>query len=356
MNTFGHLFRLTTFGESHGVAIGGVIDGCPSGVTIHHDFVRQMLERRQGGSSPFSTSRKEAEEVEWLSGLFEGTTTGTPLAFIIRNSTTRSEDYAHLRELYRPSHADYTYEARYGIRDYRGGGRASARESVARVVAGALAMQILREQWGVEILSYTSALGTIAASTKYDTSLTSQEVYQSQIGCPYPELEQEMTAALQQAKAEGDSLGGVVSTIMKGVPAGIGTPLFAKLDAELARAMMSIGAAKGFEMGEGFEMCQRRGSAVGDSYHWDEGKVEMKSNHSGGILGGISDGAPICFRTAFKPISSIQQVQETITRTGEPTTFCVGGRHDVTVFPRVLPIVDAMAALTLLDALYLSRK
>lgn len=350
MNTFGRYFRLTTFGESHGPAIGGVIDGCPSGLHIDHAFLHRVLARRQGGSSPFSTSRREPEEVEWLSGLLDGVTTGTPLAFLIRNKSAESGDYDHLRDLYRPSHADYTYEVRYGIRDHRGGGRASARETVARVVAGAVAMQLL-EQRGIHILSYTSALGGLQADQKYDEMVTSLEVEHSQVGCPYPDLEQQMIQSLQAARVAGDSLGGVVSTIITGVPAGLGTPLFAKLDADLARAMMSIGAAKGFEMGDGFDMCQKRGSEVSDSYLWHEGEVVMCSNHSGGTLGGISDGAPICFRTAFKPISSIQQPQPTITRTGESTTFRVGGRHDISVFPRVLPIVDAMAALTLLDAL-----
>lgn len=356
MNTHGKLFRLTTFGESHGPCIGGVIDGCPAGLRVDCDEVAHQLARRRGGATEGSTARRESDRVDFVSGLMDGVTTGTPLAFLIPNEQHRSSDYDRLRDVYRPSHADYTYIKRYGIRDWRGGGRASARETAVRVVGGTIARQILREEVGLEIVSYTSRLGGLGLPGSYRDEVDSAEVEASKYGCPDPATEQQMEALVRQARAEGDSLGGVVSTIVRGVPAGWGDPLYDKLSADLASAMMSINAAKGFEIGDGFALSEMRGGEANDPFVTNEkGEIQTSTNHSGGIQGGISNGEVIRFRTAFKPIASIACPQSTVDTDGHATGLTISGRHDCSVFPRVLPIVDAMTALVLIDHYLLLR-
>ena len=356
MNTHGKLFRLTTFGESHGPCIGGVIDGCPAGLRVDCDEVAHQLARRRGGATEGSTARRESDRVDFVSGLMDGVTTGTPLAFLIPNEQHRSSDYDRLKHVYRPSHADYTYIKRYGIRDWRGGGRASARETAVRVVGGTIARQILREEVGLEIVSYTSRLGGLGLPGSYRDEVDSAEVDASKYGCPDPATEQQMEALVRQARTEGDSLGGVVSTIVRGVPAGWGDPLYDKLSADLASAMMSINAAKGFEIGDGFALSEMRGGEANDPFVTNEkGEIRTSTNHSGGIQGGISNGEVIRFRTAFKPIASIARPQSTVDTDGHATGLTISGRHDCSVFPRVLPIVDAMTALVLIDHYLLLR-
>ena len=356
MNTHGKLFRLTTFGESHGPCIGGVIDGCPAGLRVDSEEVAHQLARRRGGATEGSTARRESDRVDFVSGLMDGVTTGTPLAFLIPNEQHRSSDYDRLRDIYRPSHADYTYIKRYGIRDWRGGGRASARETAVRVVGGTIARQILREEVGLEIVSYTSRLGGLALPGSYRDEVDSSEVETSEYGCPDLATEQQIEALVRQARAEGDSLGGVVSTIVRGVPAGWGDPLYDKLSADLASAMMSINAAKGFEIGDGFALAEMRGAEANDPFVTNEkGEIRTSTNHSGGIQGGISNGEVIRFRTAFKPIASIARPQSTVDTDGHPTDLTISGRHDCSVFPRVLPVVDAMTALVLIDHYLLLR-
>ena len=356
MNTHGKLFRLTTFGESHGPYIGGVIDGCPAGLRVDSDEVAHQLVRRRGGATEGSTARRESDRVDFISGLLDGVTTGTPLAFLIPNEQHRSSDYDRLRDVFRPSHADYTYIKRYGIRDWRGGGRASARETAIRVVGGTIARQILREEMGLEIISYTSRLGGVGLPGSYRDEIDSAEVEATKYGCPDQATEQQMEALIRQARAAGDSLGGVVSTVVRGVPAGWGDPLYDKLSADLASAMMSINAAKGFELGDGFTLAEMRGSEANDPFVTDEkGKVRTSTNHSGGIQGGISNGEVIRFRIAFKPIASIARPQSTVDTGGHVTELTISGRHDCSVFPRVLPVVDAMTALVLVDHYLLLR-
>ena len=356
MNTHGKLFRLTTFGESHGPCIGGVIDGCPAGLRVDTQEVAHQLARRRGGATEGSTARRESDRVDFISGLLDGVTTGTPLAFLIPNEQHRSSDYDRLRDVLRPSHADYTYIKRYGIRDWRGGGRASARETAVRVVGGTIAHQILREEVGLEIISYTSRLGGVGLPDNYLDEIKSADVEASDYGCPDPAIEQQMKELIRQARADGDSLGGVVSTVVRGVPAGWGDPLYDKLSADLASAMMSINAAKGFELGDGFALAEMRGSEVNDPFVTNEkGEIRTSTNHSGGIQGGISNGEVIRFRTAFKPIASIARPQSTVDTDGHPTDLTISGRHDCSVFPRVLPVVDAMTALVLVDHYLLLR-
>lgn len=356
MNTHGKLFRLTTFGESHGPCIGGVIDGCPAGLRVDCDEVAHQLARRRGGATEGSTARRESDRVDFVSGLMDGVTTGTPIAFLIPNEQHRSSDYDRLRDVFRPSHADYTYTKRYGIRDWRGGGRASARETAVRVVGGTIARQILREEVGLEIVSYTSQLGGLGLPGSYWDEIDSVEVEASKYGCPDPTTEQQIEALVRQARAEGDSLGGVVSTVVRGMPAGWGDPLYDKLSADLASAMMSINAAKGFEIGDGFVLAEMRGTKTNDPFVTNEkGEIRTSTNHSGGIQGGISNGEVIRFRTAFKPIASIARPQSTVDTDGHPTDLTISGRHDCSVFPRVLPVVDAMTALVLVDHYLLLR-
>ena len=353
MNTFGNIFRLTTFGESHGEAIGGVVDGMPPGVDIDLAFIQQELNRRRPGQSHITTSRQEADQVELLSGVFEGKSTGCPIGFIVRNQNQHSQDYENLRCLFRPSHADYTYHQKYGIRDHRGGGRSSARITISRCVGGALAKLVLQQK-GITIQAYTSQVRDIALDrdyTRYDLSQTESNA----VRCPDPEKAAEMEALIARMKAEGDTIGGVITCVIKGCPAGVGEPEFGKLHATLGAAMLSINAVKGFEYGEGFDGVTARGSEQNDVFRSDDGRITTATNHSGGIQGGISNGQDIYFRVAFKPVATILQEQQTIDLEGNPTTFTARGRHDPCVLPRAVPVVEAMAAMTILDYILLSN-
>lgn len=353
MNSFGRVLRLTTFGESHGIAIGGVLDGFPSGIEIDEEFVRSEMQRRRPGQSAVTTSRNEADEVEFLSGIFEGKSTGTPIAFIIRNTNNRSNDYGNLREAYRPSHADYVYDTKYGIRDYRGGGRSSARETAVRVCAGALAKLALKRV-GILVDAYTSQVGDIALEagyTHYDLSSTESNV----VRCPDAAKAAEMEKLILDVKRCGDTVGGVVSCVVRGVPAGLGEPLYDKLSARLAQAMLSINAAKGFEYGNGFASVCGRGSSQNDIFVKGGNGITTTTNNSGGIQGGISTGQDIYFRVAFKPVATVLMEQKTVTSSGEETTVTARGRHDPCVVPRAVPVVEAMAALTILDFYLLDR-
>ena len=348
MNTFGQKFRLTSFGESHGEAIGGVIDGCPAGFVLDMEQIQRELDRRSPGQSHITSSRKEADKVEFLSGIFEGKTTGTPIGFIVRNTNQHSPDYDNLRNIFRPSHADYAYQLKYGIRDHRGGGRASARETISRCVAGAIAKQILNVH-GIRITAYTSQVGSIALDRPY-TELDLEQIESNPVRCPDLEIAGKMIELIEKVKSEGDTIGGVITCVCQGVPAGLGEPVFGKLQAALGQAMLSINAAKGFEYGMGFEGVQYRGSEMNDIFYRDEsGNIACKTNHSGGIQGGISNGAAIYFRVAFKPAATLLQEQLTVDQTGHDTVINVQGRHDPCVLPRAVPIVEAMAAITLLD-------
>lgn len=360
-NTFGNLFRLTTFGESHGEAIGGVVDGMPPGIDIDLAFIQNELNRRRPGQSRITTSRQEADQVELLSGVFEGKSTGCPIGFIVRNQNQHSQDYEDLRSLFRPSHADYTYYNKYGIRDHRGGGRSSARITISRVVGGALAKLVLQQK-GITIQAYTSQVGAIALERdyhRYDLSLTETNA----VRCPDPQKAAEMEALIAQVKAEGDTIGGIITCVVKGCPAGVGEPEFGKLHAALGAAMLSINAVKGFEYGDGFDGVNTRGSEQNDVFipastetaHTSPfaSPLSTKSNHSGGIQGGISNGQDIYFRVAFKPVATILQEQQTMDIDGNPTTFTARGRHDPCVLPRAVPVVESMAAMTLLDYILL---
>ena len=346
-NIFGNLFTLTTFGESHGEAVGGVIDGMPAGISIDLDFIQQELNRRRPGQSSITTSRQEADKVELLSGVFEGKSTGCPIGFIVRNTNHHSQDYENLRCLFRPSHADFTYDQKYGVRDHRGGGRSSARITISRCVGGAFAKLVLR-QLGISVQAYTSQVGPIALERDYrlyDLSKTESNA----VRCPDAEKAEAMEALITQMKKEGDTIGGVITCIIKGCPVGLGEPEFGKLHAALGSAMLSINAAKGFEYGEGFEGVSARGSEQNDMFQNIDGQISTKTNHSGGIQGGISNGQDIYFRVAFKPVATILKAQETVDKEGNPTVFQVKGRHDPCVLPRAVPIVEAMAAMTILD-------
>ena len=352
-NTFGKIFTLTSFGESHGAGIGGVIDGFPAGIDIDMDFIQAELDRRKPGQSKITTDRKEADQVEFLSGIFEGKSTGCPIGFLVRNTNQHSNDYENLRNLFRPSHADYTYTQKYGIRDHRGGGRSSARETISRCVGGALAKLALK-QLGISIQAYTSQVGSIALENdykKYDLSLTETNA----VRCPDLEKAQEMEKYIAQVKAEGDTIGGIITCVVKGCPAGLGEPAFGKLHAALGHAMLTINAVKGFEYGEGFNGICQRGSEQNDIFFNDGGVVNTRTNHSGGIQGGISNGQDIFFRVAFKPVATLLQEQPTVNLEGEDTLVKARGRHDPCVLPRAVPVVEAMAAMTLLDY-YLMNK
>ncbi len=353
MNTFGQIFRLTTFGESHGEAIGGVVDGMPAGIDIDLEFIQQELNRRRPGQSKITTSRQEADQVELLSGVFEGKSTGCPIGFIVRNTNQHSQDYENMRCLFRPSHADYTYYNKYGIRDHRGGGRSSARITISRCVGGALAKLALR-QMGVSVQAYTSQVGPIALDRdykRYDLSLTETNA----VRCPDQEKAQEMEELITQVKAEGDTIGGVITCIIKGCPIGVGEPEFGKLHAALGSAMLSINAVKGFEYGEGFDGVTARGSEQNDVFLSENGLITTKTNHSGGIQGGISNGQDIYCRIAFKPVATILTEQDTVDIEGNATTLTAKGRHDPCVLPRAVPIVEAMGAMTILDNILLKR-
>ena len=347
MNTFGNIFRLTTFGESHGEAIGGVVDGMPPGIDIDMAFIQSELNRRRPGQSRITTSRQEPDQVELLSGVFEGKSTGCPIGFIVRNQNQHSQDYENMRCLFRPSHADYTYHEKYGFRDHRGGGRSSARITISRCVGGALAKLVLRQK-GISIQAYTSQVGSIALDRdyhRYDLSLTETNA----VRCPDPEKAPEMEELIARMKAEGDTIGGVITCVIKGCPAGLGEPEFGKLHAALGAAMLSINAVKGFEYGEGFSGVTARGSEQNDIFVSTDNGITTASNHSGGIQGGISNGQDIYFRVAFKPVATILQEQQTTDLEGNPTTFTARGRHDPCVLPRAVPVVEAMAAMTILD-------
>lgn len=353
-NSTGTIFRLTSFGESHGKAIGGVIDGVPAGLPLSIDFIQQQLDRRRPGQSSITTQRKESDTVSILSGVFEGVTTGTPIGFIVPNDDQHSSDYEEMREAFRPSHADYTYTTKFGLRDHRGGGRSSARETIARVVAGAVAMQALAN-YGISVKAYTSSVGDItldASPLDLDLSLTDS----NDVRCPDTATAARMRDLITEVKNQGDTIGGTVTCLITGCPAGLGEPAFDKLHARLAAAMMSINAAKGFEYGMGFAGCARRGSETIDEFFTDpDGSVNVRTNNSGGIQGGISNGAPIYFRVAFKPVATLLREVNTIDRHGNPVTLKARGRHDPCVLPRAVPIVEAMAAMTVLDMLLLNR-
>ena len=353
MNTFGQIFRLTPFGESHGEAIGGVVDGMPAGIEIDVDFIQQELNRRRPGQSAITTSRKEPDQVELLSGVFEGRSTGCPIGFIVRNQNQHSSDYDNMRQLFRPSHADYTYYYKYGTRDHRGGGRSSARITISRCVAGALAKLALR-QLGISIHAYTSQVGDIALERdyhQYDLSQTETNA----VRCPDAEKAAQMITLIEQVKAEGDTIGGVITCVVKGCPPGLGEPEAHKLHADLGAAMLSINAVKGFEYGEGFAGVTQRGSEQNDIFRSVDGRITTASNHSGGIQGGISNGQDIYFRVAFKPVATLLQTQDTVDVNGQATTLTARGRHDPCVLPRAVPIVEAMTAMTIMDHFLLNK-
>ena len=345
MNTFGQTITLTTFGESHGAAIGGVIDGFPARFPLDLDAIQAALDRRRPGQSALTTARREADRVEFLSGIMDGLTLGTPIGFIIRNSDQHSNDYEEMRHTFRPSHADFTYQARYGIRDHRGGGRASARETAARVVGGAMCQQLLAAQ-GISIMSYTRQVGDICMNP--NSEITPEAIEANPVRCPAPEAASRMAELIARVKKEGDTIGGIIECQITGMPAGVGSPHFHRLNSMLANAMRTIPAAKAIEFGMGFEGCLRRGSEMIDEFTpGPDGQPTCRTNHSGGIQGGISNGMPIIFRVGFKPVATLLRTVHTVTDTGDATTLQARGRHDPCVLPRAVPIVDAMAALTL---------
>ena len=352
-NSIGKLFTFTSFGESHGKGIGGIVDGCPAGIELDESFIQQELDRRKPGQSSIATPRKEDDKVEFLSGVFDGKTTGTPIAFIIWNQNQHSKDYDHLKDVYRPSHADYTYEQKYGIRDHRGGGRSSARETASRVVAGAIAKLVLRKL-GVVITAFTSQVGPVAMTQTHESADLSS-IESNIVRCPEADVAEKMIEYISALKKEGDSTGGIISCVIKGVPAGWGEPIFDKLQARLAQAMLSINASHGFDYGKGFNGVALRGSEMNDSFFKSGDKIHTKTNHSGGIQGGISNGEDIYFRVLFKPVATISKKQETVDKELNEVDLQARGRHDPCVLPRAVPIVEAMAAITLLD-LYLNSK
>mgnify|MGYP002166861479 CR=1 FL=1 len=354
MNTFGHLLRLTSFGESHGPCIGGVLDGFPAGIPIDLDFLQHEMERRRPGQSALTTPRKESDKVELLSGVFNGQSTGCPIGFVVRNEQAHSSDYDNLRDVFRPSHADYTYFCKYGLRDHRGGGRSSARETAVRCVGGALAKMALRQQ-GIQVTAYTSQVGDIALPYGYDHyDLSLAET--NPVRCPDPVLAERMARLIGDVKREGDTVGGIVTGLVHGCPPGLGEPVFGKLHAALGEAMLSINAAKGFEYGEGFAGVAARGSEQNDTFLPDgNGGVRTATNHSGGIQGGISNGNDIYFRVAFKPVATLLREQPTVNARGEAVVLKARGRHDPCVVPRAVPVVEAMAALVILDFYLLDK-
>ncbi len=346
-NTFGNIFTLTTFGESHGEGVGGVIDGMPAGIAVDLDFIQSELDRRKPGQSKITTSRAEGDKVEILSGVFEGRTTGCPIGFLVRNTNQHSHDYENVRNVFRPSHADFTYTQKYGLRDHRGGGRSSARETISRVVGGAFAKLALR-QLSIDVTAYTSQVGDIAIGRDYH-QLDFTEIEKNPVRCPDPEAAKRMEELILSVKADGDTIGGVITCVIKGCPVGLGEPVFGKLHAALGGAMLSINAVKGFEYGEGFAGVTQRGSEQNDIFFNDNGSISTHSNHSGGIQGGISNGQDIYFRVAFKPVATLLREQPTVDKDGNETMLEVKGRHDPCVLPRAVPVVEAMAAMTILD-------
>ena len=353
-NSIGTIFRLTTFGESHGVAIGGVVDGMPAGVDIDISFIQQELNRRRPGQSSITTSRNESDRVEFLSGVFEGKSTGAPIGFIVYNENQHSSDYDNMRDVFRPSHADFTYQHKYEIRDHRGGGRTSARITLSRCVAGALAKLVLR-QYGINITAYTMQVGNISIGSdyrRYDLSVAETNA----VRCPDIVKAAEMEELIKEVKADGDTIGGIIQCVVSGCPVGLGSPEFDKLHAVLGKAMLSINAVKGFEYGEGFAGVTQRGSEQNDLFCIDsENNVRMQTNHSGGVQGGLSNGEDIVFRVAFKPVATLLREQPTIDKLGNATTLLARGRHDPCVLPRAVPVVEAMAAMVILDELLIDR-
>ena len=346
MNSYGTLFRISTFGESHGPAIGVIIDGCPAGLSIDENFIQSELNRRKPGQSKITTQRKEDDTFKILSGVFEGLSTGTPIALVIENQDQRSKDYSHIQNTFRPSHADFTYESKYGVRDYRGGGRSSARETAARVAAGAIAKLLLKNS-GVEISAFVSQVGELKVPpyTELDLSKTEETI----IRCPDPATAEKMIALIDEVRLARDTIGGIVTGVIKNSPVGLGEPVFDKLHADLGKAMLSINAVKGFEYGAGFDAVTKKGSELNDLFETKDGKVITSTNNSGGIQGGISNGMDIYCKVAFKPVATIMQEQSTIDSSGDPATIQGKGRHDPCVLPRAVPIVESMAALVLLD-------
>lgn len=353
-NSFGVLFKITTFGESHGGCVGCVVDGCPPGIEITESEVQKELDRRKPGQSTITTPRKEEDEVKILSGIFEGKTTGTPILMLAYNKDIRPEDYQEMKDLFRPGHADFTYTKKYGFRDWHGSGRASARETLARVAAGAIAKKYLKEKLGIEFISYVEQVGDIKTNLDFN-NVTIEQVESNIVRCPDPEAAEKMIKKIEEVKADGDSIGGVIRGIIKNVPVGLGEPVFDKLNADLGKAMLSINAVKGFEIGLGFEGVKMRGSEHNDVFENINGKIRTKTNYAGGTLGGISNGETIHFRVAFKPVSTISKKQQTVNLTGEEAELEAAGRHDPCVLPRAVPIVDAMSALVIMDH-YLRHK
>lgn len=351
-NTFGTLFRLTSFGESHGEAIGGVIDGCPANISLDIDLIQFDLDRRKPGQSRITTQRKEDDKVKILSGLLEGKTTGSPIGFIIENTNHRSKDYSHIKEGYRPSHADYTYDQKYGLRDYRGGGRSSARETIARVVAGSIAKQVLT-QLGVKIYAYVSAVGEINILNKY--KVNPELIEKNIVRCPDEKKAEEMIEYIDSVRKRGDTVGGQISCVIENAPIGLGEPVFDKFHADLGKAVLSINAVKSFEIGSGIDGTRMKGSEHNDLFDIVDGKVITQTNNSGGVQGGITNGQPINFTVGFKPVATIMQKQESINSSNEKVELEGKGRHDPCVVPRAVPIVEAMTAITLLD-FYLRNK
>lgn len=348
-NSFGELFRLTTFGESHGGGVGGIVDGCPAGLELSESDIQPQLDRRKPGQSEITTPRKEEDTIRILSGVFEGKTTGTPILLLASNKDVRSQDYDHMKDLLRPSHADWTYLAKYGRRDWRGSGRASARETLARVAAGAIAQKFLAEKVGVEFVSFVSQVGSVTCEADL-SAITRDQVDSNIVRCPVAETASKMIALIEEVRNSGDSIGGVIQGAIRNVPAGLGEPVFDKLNADLGKAMLSINAVKGFEIGLGFAAAHLRGSQHNDPlYPDDTGRIRSRTNNAGGILGGISSGEMITFRVAFKPVATISVEQETVTAGGASARLAASGRHDPCVLPRAVPIVDAMAALVIMD-------
>ncbi|HEX9667725.1 MAG TPA: chorismate synthase [Thermodesulfobacteriota bacterium] len=349
-NSFGNLFRITTWGESHGSALGVIIDGCPAGLGISEDDIQHELDRRRPGQSRITTQRKEPDKVEILSGVFEGKTLGTPISLMIQNADVISKSYEDIKDTYRPGHADFTYETKYGIRDYRGGGRSSARETVGRVAAAAIAKKLLGIH-GIKTFGYVKQVGDIVA-----LNIDLDEIENNPVRCPDPEVAKEMIELIEDVRREGDSIGGLVEVVSKGVPAGLGSPVFNKMEADLARALMSIGGIRGFEVGLGFEAARRKGSEVNDlMYKDDTGKLRFKTNNAGGLLGGITTGEDLIVRIAIKPTSSIPKVQKTVDKFGDEKDLVVKGRHDPCLCPRAVPIAEAMVNLVLVDHLLMSK-
>jgi len=355
-NSFGHIFKLTSFGESHGIAIGGVIDGCPPNLKIDISKIQHQLSRRKPGQSTITTQRKEEDEVEFLSGIFEGKTTGTPIAFIIKNNNQKSKDYSHLKDVFRPSHADYTYQQKYKNRDYRGGGRSSARETAVRVVAGSIAYQIINQLLDnpIKINAYVSQVGDIAVEKHY-SDLDFNQIDSNIVRCPDKDVAIVMESLIKSTKKQGDTVGGQITCVIQNLPVGIGEPVYNKLNAQLANAMFSINAVKGFELGSGFKAVSMFGSEHNDEFYLENNKVRTKTNYSGGIQGGISNGEDIYFNVAFKPVATIMQKQSTINTSNQPVELMGKGRHDPCVVPRAVPIVEAMSAIVLLDALLIMK-